>query len=263
MTILIYVPEFALRLGVSLALRDTYNVGCSLPNPLERFVVHIRPLQQLLVLALILAALLTMSGCGTNGLPFLSTSTPASTSTPIASPTPPTVAGPAGIELDCGTGEATGVNLGKNIAVTAASVSLPQPSVAYVFTAEFGGVESMQTPFYSAVVLYDPSKPLLDPPADDWYFDNVGNVVYGFVYQPGQQSNAFRAVVSDQGWQDSKATQVRGRVDGNLLTLQVPAFEVPPDAKWALVISDGALITCEAIGIGTDDRPALELPSVQ
>ena len=216
-----------------------------------------------LPLAAALAASLMMAGCGSSGLPFLSSPTPPATATPIASPTPPTVMGPAGIEVDCGTGEATGADLGKNIAVTSASVSLPGPTVDYVFTAEFGGTESLSSSFYSAIVLYDPSAPLLDPPADDWYFDNVGNVAYAYVYQPGLNGTPLRSVVSGDGWQTSKATQVRASVDGNLLTIRVPAFEIPPGTKWALAISDSGLITCEAIGIGPDDRPALDLPAVR
>jgi hypothetical protein len=146
------------------------------------------------------------------------------------------------------------------LAVTSASASLSQPLIDYVFTAQFGGVSSIQSPIYSALVLYDPSAPLLDPPAEDWYFDNVGNVVYGLVYQPGLPNTTFRAVVSDGSWQENKATQFRAQVDANQLTIRVPAFEIPPGARWALAFSDGSLVTCETVGMGPDDLPALELP---
>jgi hypothetical protein len=199
-------------------------------------------------------SLLGVSGCGQVALPFSSTPTPPATATP------PTVTGPAGIEVDCGTGKATGNDLGATIAVTSVSVSLPEPAIDYLFTARIGGVDSVQSSIYSALILYDPASPLLDPPAEDWYFDNIGNVVYGLIYQPGQPNNTFRAVVGEEGWQESKATQFRAQIQGNELIILVPAFEIPPDARWAMVFSDGALVTCETVGMGPDDLPALSLP---
>jgi len=239
---------------------------------------------QPILLTLTLIVILMLAGCGQVNLPFTSTqtppptvaseptstslptSTPSSTSTPLpgSSPGPttptPAIIGPAGVEVDCGTGEPTGAALGDDLAVTSASASVLQPMLNYVFTAEFGGVSSIQSPIYSALVLYDPSSPLLDPPAENWYFDNVGNVVYGLVYQPGLPDTTFRAVVSDTGWQESKATQFLASVDGNQLRMRVPAFELPPGAHWAMAFSDGGLTTCETVGIGADNLPALELP---
>lgn len=234
--------------------------------------------------ALTLAIVLMLAGCGQINLPFASTqappptvaaaptSTSLPTSTPNSKPTPlpgsspgpasptPAIIGPAGVEVDCGTGEPTGSALGDDLAVTSASASVLQPMMDYVFTAEFGGVSSIQSPIYSALVLYDPSSPLLDPPAENWFFDNIGNLVYGLVYQPGLPDTSFRAVVSDTGWQESKATQFLASVDGNQLRMRVPAFELPPGAHWAMAFSDGDLTTCETVGIGADKLPALELP---
>jgi hypothetical protein len=199
-------------------------------------------------------SMLTLSACGQIHLPFIGTPTP------LPTPTPPIVTGPSGIGVDCGTGETTGVDLGNSLTVTSASASLPEPPIDYVFTVQFGGVDSVQTSFYGALLLYEPSSPLLDPPAENWYFDNVGNVVYGFIFKPGLPDTTFRAVVSDAGWQESKATQFRARLDSNMLTIRVPAFEIPPGTRWALAIADGTLVTCEAVGIGSDDLPALDLP---
>ncbi len=242
---------------------------------------------QPILMALTLSIILMLAGCGQVNLPFTSTqtplptftsaptatslptSTPSSTSTPLpgSSPGPaastPAIIGPTGVEVDCGTGEPTGAALGDDLAVTSASASVLQPMMDYVFTAEFGGVSSIQSPIYSALVLYDPSSPLLDPPAENWYFDNIGNVVYGLVFQPGLPDTTFRAVVSDTGWQESKATQFLASVDGNQLRMRVPAFEMPPGARWAMAFSDGGLTTCETVGIAEDNLPALELPPVR
>ncbi len=225
-----------------------------------------------LAFSLMAGALLTLSGCGQPSLPAAATPSVAPTTPPIATATPfplttavsiPTalpIGGPSGVGVDCGTGEVTGADLAENIAVTGVSANLPDPPIDYIFTAQFGGVDSVQTPFYSALVLYDASEPLLDPPAKDWYFDNVGNVVYGFIFQPGQPANTFRAVVADNSWQESTATQFRAMVDTNRLVIRVPAFEIPPGSHWGLAISDGALVTCETVGIGADDLPTLDLP---
>lgn len=254
------------------------------PIPSEKHTVLSGQNRQPMALALTLALSLVLAGCAQVNLPFMATRTPlptitpAPTSTPLPTSTPyptitalpgpeptpttppPTVDGPAGVAVDCGNGKLTGAALGKDLAVTSASASLPQPSVDYVFTAQFAGVSSIQSPIYSALVLYDPSAPLLNPPAEDWYFDNIGNVVYGFVYQPGLPDTTFRAVVSDNSWKESQATQFRAMVDANQLMIRVPAFEVPPGARWALAFSDSGLTTCETVGIGSDNLPALELP---
>jgi hypothetical protein len=227
------------------------------PNDQERNTVLASPAQRRFRIVLLAAGLLGLSGCSQVDLPFIGTPTPEPT------PTPVTVAGPPGIGVDCATGKATGTDLASSLAVTSVSASLPEPPIDYIFTVRFGGVDSVQSAFYSALVLYDVSAPLLDPPTESWYFDNIGNVVYGFVYQPGLPDNTFRAVVTDAGWQESKATQFRAQVNANVLTIRVPAFEIPPGSHWAMALSDGDLVTCEAIGLGPDNLPALSLPPLR
>jgi hypothetical protein len=207
------------------------------------------------LLSLMFLGVLT-AGCG--GIQSALYGTP----TPVPSPTPPTVVGPAGVQVDCATGQVNGGSLADSLAVTYAAVSLPQPTIDYVFTLRFGGVDTISTPFYGALVFYDPAKPVIDPPVQDWYFDNVGNVVYGFVYQGGTSPDTFLATVNQNSWQESQATQFQAEVTGQDINIRIPAFEMPPGSQWGAVLSDGTLSICEAIGIGPDNLPSLEVPAL-
>jgi hypothetical protein len=178
------------------------------------------------------------------------------------SPTPPTVTGPAGVQVDCATGKINGGGLADYLAVTYAAVSVPQPTIDYVFILRFGGVDTITVPFHGALVFYDSAKPMIDPPSEGWYFDNVGNIVYGFVYHGGTNPDTFLATISDNTWQESQATQFRADVVGQDVIIRIPAFELRPGGRWAAVVSDYTLNICEEIGLGPDNLPSLELPSL-
>ncbi len=114
--------------------------------------------------------------------------------------------------------------------------------------------------FRGGVEFYHPEEPVLDPPSETWYFDNVAYISFNFAKDgPRERLQLWVDRVQNNRWVRVTVPEYRGYLANGVLVLEIPCELVREGSTWMVAATNPQLNKCDALGV-RDDRAALPLP---
>lgn len=115
-------------------------------------------------------------------------------------------------------------------------------------------------PFRGGVEFYHPEEPVLNPPSETWYFDNVAYISFNFRKDgPRDRIELWVDRVQNNRWVRISVPEYRAYLANGVLVLEIPCDAVRAGSTWMVAATNPQLNKCDALGV-QDDRAALPLP---
>jgi hypothetical protein len=126
------------------------------------------------------------------------------------------------------------------------------------FNARFPGVETIDPPIWGGFEIYNPSRPVSED-HEGYIFNAVGNFQLGFLAGVTTFTPRLNEVNDAGHWQNIPNPPFSGFVHGNVISVDLPGYLVPPDGKFYFYTDDGS--TCDSVGLDADGQPTGVIPA--
>jgi hypothetical protein len=190
--------------------------------------------------------------------PPLPTLAPTATSTPV--PLASTVFEDAiNDPIDCQTGAPIDQPMSGYMDIHSIRVEVNEGGASWVWVVAPGSdlpIVFATNPLAGGLGFADASQPMPEDP--DWYFNNVANSGFGFIWNRDTKLlDGYDSIYGQDGWGTIDDFVTAIAVFGNEIRVSLPWEHIPSGSAWYGSTTNGAI--CDAIGL-VEDRPALEGP---
>jgi len=148
--------------------------------------------------------------------------------------------------------------LPEQVDITKTWVDVDLVTQVYQFNIELGRVTTVTDRLAGGIEFYNPAGPRLEE-YPDWYFNTTGNLSYNFLYNTSVPIETSVYAVTGSAWEPVETYVFTATVEANIVHIDIPIAEIPPEAKtWMATVTNFSV--CDEAGLGENQLADIPLP---